>query len=410
MQSISASKNTNHGRKLSLPPTLSTSSRQIQNPPTIPNWIGLRTMAQATFLCLNFNSVHKRTEISRKNIMTKHLWNHCRNTTLLQMARCDQDVRWSEPSTRLVMTRGRDAKLLTMTMKRTFVGVCAPSFSKNRRQWMKPFGSISDFPPKISSQKSTKKHIWRESEHPLGAESLDQAGSRTRRLNFSRGSTLSFLVVGLSHTCASQIGLVLFCFGVKEQKMLETWNHHLVSGSRNTTQTGSHTQVRDHKWVLDLSLDDDDGGCNRSTEHLAVGNFATDRAIGARRAWYSSPSNSSRVKPPTSQDRKKPTMRAKGQGNPHQDHLAKAIWLRSARQPWSHASATDTLANKDWQWRMILGFQCLILGIDWGFAVSRGVLLLRLLFLLVCNSLQLFSGRRLRKTKQKNRVRKYLGI
>ena len=130
MQSISASKNTNHGRKLSLPPTLSTSSRQIQNPPTIPNWIGLRTMAQATFLCLNFNSVHKRTEISRKNIMTKHLWNHCRNTTLLQMARCDQDVRWSEPSTRLVMTRGRDAKLLTMTMKRTFVGVCAPSFSK----------------------------------------------------------------------------------------------------------------------------------------------------------------------------------------------------------------------------------------------------------------------------------------
>ena len=192
--------------------------------------------------------------------------------------------------------------------------------------------------------------------------------------------------------------------------MLETWNHHLVSGSRNTTQTGSHTQVRDHKWVLDLSLDDDDGGCNRSTEHLAVGNFAIDRAIGARRAWYSSPSNSSRVKPPTSQDRKKPTMRVKGQGNPHQDHLAKAIWLQSARQPWSHASATDTLAKKDWQWRMILGFQCLILGIDWGFAISRAVLLLRLLFLLVCNSLQLFSGRRLGKTKQKNWVRKYLGI
>ena len=138
--------------------------------------------------------------------------------------------------------------------------------------------------------------------------------------------------------------------------MLQTWNHHLVSGSRNITQTGSHTQVRDHKWVLDLSLDDDDGGCNRSTEHLAVGNFAIDRAIGARRACYSSPSNSSRVKPPTSQDRKKPTMRVKGQGNPHQDHLAKAIWLRSARQPWSHASATDTLAKKNWPWRMILGF------------------------------------------------------
>ena len=217
MQSISASKNTNHGRKLSLPPTLSTSSRQIQNPPTIPNWIGLRAIAQATFLCLNFNSVHKRTEISRKNIMTKHLWNHCRNTTLLQIARCDQDVRCPEPSTRLVMTRGRDAKLLTMTMKRTLLvfvrQVSQKWMSVDETVWVNFWFSPKDLKPKINQETYLKGKRT-----PTRRRIFGPSRSRTRRLNFSRGSTLSFLVVGLSHTCASQIGLVLFCLGWKSRK------------------------------------------------------------------------------------------------------------------------------------------------------------------------------------------------
>lgn len=152
------------------------SSKPIQKHPTTTSWIGLSMMAQATWQCLNFPKFHKRTEISRKNIMTTHLWNHCRNTRPLQIARC-QDIWWPEPSTSLVMNRGRADKLLTVTRKRTWPMVFQHEMSQTKnicqliRRFKRQFRNLST----MISQKSTKKHISRESEHPLVAESLDQA-------------------------------------------------------------------------------------------------------------------------------------------------------------------------------------------------------------------------------------------
>ena len=159
----------------------------------------------------------------------------------------------------------------------------------------------------VISQKSTKKHISREIEHPLVAESLEQVDpglddwtSPEDRSDHSL-SLLTGWAIHLKKYVQVKLDSCSIMFSYFQgESSKNVWNHYLVSGSENTNQSGSDTQVRDHKWVLDLSLDDDDGGCNRSTQHLAVGNVSTDRAIGTRRAWYSSPSNSWRVKAPTS--------------------------------------------------------------------------------------------------------------
>ena len=165
-------------------------------------------------------------------------------------------------------------------------------FLKSVCQLMNQFGPISE---PLPNDRKPKIHQETYKPTPTRRRIFGPSRSPTRRFNFSRGPRpLSLLVEGLSHPSekknASQIGFMFSDFQ----------GESLVSGSGNTNQSGSDTQVRDHKWVLHLSLDDDDGGCNKSTEHLAVGNCATDQAIGARRTWYSSPSNSSRVKAPTS--------------------------------------------------------------------------------------------------------------